>query len=197
MRVVKLALAAPALAIATPALAGFALVPQGQVAVVNKSSLTVAPPTSWNRLKGKVGPQAEAWTLDGLSLNEVVFFTGVANDQTLLKDRAKKDKPLPKFSGSMLAPDVAQLLEQTYRIAVDAPLFEVNGIAPTTFAGHQGFQINYSYTGKGDDVRRKGEATGAIISGRLYMITYAAPEIHYYDRHIGDFRALVKSATLK
>jgi hypothetical protein len=190
-------LAASALAVATPAFAGFSLVPQGQVAVVNKSTLKVTPAISWNRMRTKVGPQAEAWTLDGLSLNEVVMFTGVGSDQTLLKDRAKKDKPLPKFSGSMLAPDVAQLIEQTYRIAVDTPLFEVEGIVPQTFAGHPGFRINYSFTGKSDEVRRKGEAVGAIVGGRLYMMTFAAPEIHYYDRHIADFRALVASASMK
>jgi hypothetical protein len=43
-------------------------------------------------------------------------------------------------------------------------------------------------------VRRKGAALGTITDGKLYMISYEAPVIHYFDAHIGAYQAIVKSA---
>ncbi|MCP3729160.1 hypothetical protein M9978_01860 [Sphingomonas sp. MG17] len=183
-----------ALLAAAPAMAGFKLMPAGQPQLIRKSALTVTPGIAWNRLGARLGRNAEAWTLDGNTLNDLIFYTAIPAGQTLFREVDKKNKPLPKFDAKMLAPDVVAMFESSYRIANSTSLFSVDSVEPATFAGKPGFRFTYSFTIQNEEVRRSGEATGAIVNGQLYMITFEAPKIHYYDRNIADYRAVVASA---
>jgi hypothetical protein len=189
------AAAAAALLVAAPALA-YKLVPHGVRVSVAKSPMTVDPPIDWNRQQVRPGRNAEAWTLDGMPLNEVTFYGGIVNDQALFKEVAKATKPLPRFAATMRAPDVVQLFEASYRVAGGSSLFQVDGVEPATFAGQGGFRFTYTFTLENEEVKRRGEATGAIVGGRLYLITFEAPAIHYFDRDLDKYRALVASARL-
>lgn len=189
-------MAAALLVLAAPAGAGYKLMPAGQPATVRSSALQVTPTIDWNRLGAKVGRNAEAWTLDGQSLNEITFYAGIGDGETLFKERNKKDKPLPRFSAGMLAPDVVQLFESSYRIAAETPLFSVDKVEPATFLGRPGFRFRYSFTVQDEEVRRTGEATGAVVDGKLYMIAFEAPTLHYFDRDVANYQALVASAKL-
>lgn len=48
------------LAFATPAYAGFKLMPAGKAQPVGKLGLSVTPPNEWNRLGSKIGRNAES-----------------------------------------------------------------------------------------------------------------------------------------
>lgn len=194
MRIIHFVLAAAAMLSAVPALAGYKLMPAGQEAQVSKSTLSFTPERDWNRLTSRVGRNAESWTLDGLTLNDVTFYGGIADNQTLFREVNKTEKPLPRFSKTMLMPDVASLFEGSYRVANGTSLFTVDAMEPAVFAGQPGFRFTYSFTVQADEVRRKGEAYGAIVDGRLYMATYEAPVILYFDRDVDAFRKLVGSA---
>jgi hypothetical protein len=191
---ILIALAGVGLLVAAPAIAGFKLMPAGVPVAVAKSGLTVKPSVPWNKLGARIGRQAESWTLDGLSLNDVTFYGGIVNDTTLFKEVDKTRRPLPRFSSTMLAPDIAQLFEGSYRVAVGTSLMSIDSMEPATFAGQQGFRFTYSFTVQNEEVKRLGEARGAIIGGKLYLITYEAPKIHYFDRDVAAFRALADSA---
>lgn len=177
---------------ASPAVAGWKLVSPNTSIVILKSKLSVTPAHEWNRQSKKLGKFSEAWTMDGVALNEVVFYTGVPDGETLIKDRKKKTQPIPKFSKTMLIPDVSVLYEQTLRVTLNTPVFELTRSEPFTFAGQPGFRFNFNYVGN-DEVKRNGEAVGAIIGGQLYMITYTAADIYYYDRDLEMFRQLVST----
>jgi hypothetical protein len=194
MRKMWMAAASAALVVAVPAYAGFKLMPPGVPQLIRKSTLSVTPSIAWNRLGPRLGRNAEAWTLDGNSLNDLNFYAGIEPGRTLFREVDKKNKPLPKFSPSMLAPDVVAMFESTYRVAASTSLFTVNDAEPATFAGKPGFRFTYTFTIEGEEVRRNGEATGAVIGGKLYLVTFEAPVIHYYDKNIADYRALVSSA---
>lgn len=189
------AAAAAALMAAGPALA-YKLVRRGQPTAVAKSALTVTPAIDWNRMQRRPGRDAESWTLDGMPLNEVTFYGGVPDGRALFREVDRRDHPLPRFSATMLPPDVVQLFEASYRLAGGTALFQVDGVEPVTFAGAPGFRFRYAFTQGSDEVRRRGEATGAIIGGRLWMMTWEAPAIHYYEHNLADYRALVASARL-
>lgn len=189
-------LVAASILVATPAQAGFKLIPQGAKVSVAKSALTVTPSIDWNKMGSRPGRNAESWTLDGLSLNDVTFYGGILNDTTLFKEVNKAEKPLPRFSSNMLPPDIAQLFEASYRIAQSTSLMSIDSMAPATFAGNPGFRFIYSYTVQNEEVKRNGEATGAIIDGKLWMITYEAPAIHYFAQGLGAYHKLVESAVV-
>lgn len=196
-RMSKLALMGMAIGLAAaPAMAGYKLVPRGVPIAVAKSSLTVTPATDWNRLGARPGRNAESWTLDGLTLDDLTFYSGIANDTTLFRDAKKKTEPLPRFSSTMLAPDIAQLFESSYRVSIGTSLMSIDTVEPATFAGKPGFHFTYSFVIQGEEVRRKGEATGAVIGGKLYLITFEAPVIHYFDATRGAAKSVVDSAKL-
>lgn len=192
----KKAVVLAAVVLAATPVGAYKLVEHAKAVTVAKSTLTVTPAIDWNRAQARPGRNAEAWTLDGLSLNEVTFYGAIPADQTLFKEVDKKEKPLPRFAANMLATDVAQLFEQSYRIAGGSTLFQVDAIEPARFADNPGFRFRYSFTLRGDEVRRQGEAAGAIVGGKLYLIAYEAPAIHYFAHNLADYRALVATARI-
>lgn len=167
---------------------------KGVKVTVAESTISVIPSRDWNRLSGKIGKNAESWTLDGGQLNDVTFYGGIAPGNPLVKERSKKE-PLPKFTSTTLLVEVPELLETTYRTYRQIGAFAVNSTEPVKFLGQDGVRFTYTYT-DADELTRKGEARAAIIKGSLYMVTFDAPRLHYFDRTVGDFHALVDSASI-
>lgn len=175
-------------------LAAGRLKPAGVAVAVARSGLTVTPDRAWNK-GARPGRLSESWTLDGLSINELTFYGGIADNTTLFREVSKSERPLPRFSKTMLIPDIVQLFESSYRVALSSALFTVETVEPAPFAGAEGFRFTYNFA-VGDEVKRKGEARGAIIGGKLYMVTYEAPRIHYYDRDYASFVKIAESARI-
>lgn len=169
--------------------------PKGVVAKVGSAGISVKPPRDWNRLDIKPGKFAETWTLDGEQLNEVTFYTGVESGQPIVRERNKKREPLPKFTSNTLLVEVPELLEGTYRSYRKIAAFTLTNSAPGQFLGREGVHFSYDYTDQ-DDLPRKGNARAVIIGKKLYMITFDAPRIYYFDRVLEDYRLLAESAKL-
>ena len=192
----RLAALVLAATLVTPAIAGNSLVPGGTPVTVAKSKLTVTPPTEWNRLGARPGRSAETWTLDGDTLNDLTFYGGIEDGKPIVREVSKKSKPLPRFSGTMLLNDLPALFEQTYRVVFDTPLMEIGRVEPAAFAGRKGVHFAYKFTRPDEEVERLGEGYAAIVDGRLYMVTFEAPAIHYFANGIEAARAVATSATL-
>ena len=175
------ALAAAALA-STPALAGWKLVPAGQPVAVAKSSMTVTPESDWNRWSARPIKTSEVWTLDGTSLNELYFVAALPEGKTLFRDVAKKDRPLPKFSKTMLLPDVVEFFESSTRSALQTSLFHIDKVEPDKMSGHDAVRFTFTYAVDGDQMPRKGIGKAAVVNGQLYLVSFVAPSIHYFDR---------------
>jgi hypothetical protein len=180
-------------AVSPPALAGNSLIVPNLAVTVAKSGLTVTPDREWNKLGARPGRNSETWTLDGDSLNGINFYGGIQSGRTLFREVSKRTKPLPHFSTTMLLTDVPDFLENSYRIALDTSLFTVE---PVKFLAKDGVHFTYSFRRQGEDISRKGDATAAIVGGRLFMITFEAPALHYFDRDIGAYRRMVGTAKL-
>jgi hypothetical protein len=69
-------------------------------------------------------------------------------------------------------------------------------VRPATLAGHPAVEFDWSYTG-GDEVDRVGLVRAAIIDGKLYLINFDAPKLHYFDEHVGEVRRIMDSAWLE
>jgi len=168
---------------------------QGVAVTIADSPLTVTPRRDWNRLDGNIGKHTETWTLDGGQLNDLTFFAGIEPGKPLVRERRKKREPLPKFGSTTLLAELPELFEATYRDYKQIADFRMVDIQPATFLGQQGVVFAYEYVDQ-DELTRKGEAHAAIIGGRLYMVSFDAPRLHYFDRGIQDFRRIVESARL-
>ena len=169
-------------------------VPTTAPVAVAQSKLTVTAPAGWNRWSKRPVKQGELWSFDGPILNQLAFHGAIAPGQPLAKERNKKREPLPKFGAGMRATDIAEAYEQTARVTQGATDFVIDAIEPAVFAGNDGFRFAFHYTA--GELTRRGEARGAIIGGRLYLITYAAPALHYFDAHLSKAQAIMDSAKL-
>ncbi|HEY8592656.1 MAG TPA: hypothetical protein VIL42_07305 [Sphingomicrobium sp.] len=168
---------------------------KGKTVEIAGSNMMVTPPRDWNRLDQRPGRYAETWTLDGEQLNDVTFYGGVEPGAPLVKERNKKRDPLPKFTTSTLLIEIPELLEGTYRAYKKIGGFKLTGSRPERFLGEQGVYFTYEYIDS-DELPRKGEARAVLIGNRLYMATFDAPRLHYFDRTLADFRALADTASI-
>lgn len=176
--------------IATAASAN-SLISPGVHTNIGKSNLSASPTTEWNRLSERGGKNVEVWTLDGDGLNKITFYAGIPIGEPLLKETDKKHAPLPRVTPNMLITDIPALLESTYRIQLHTMQMSIDDEEPTVVGGHKGIKFTYSYVREDDEVQRKGEAVGAFVDDRLYIVSYEAPAIHFFDKDVGKFRELV------
>lgn len=182
-------------ALSAPAAAQWRLVEAGKPREVVSGAMVVTAPADWNRATNRPTKRTEIWTKDGTTLGELDFWLGVKQGEPLFKETSKKKAPLPKFDPAMLPTDLVEFFEDTARTVLGGSLFEVTHVVPATLAGQQGVEFEYRYTG-GDEVARRGLVRGAIIGGRLYLVNWDAPRLHYFDDHVDEVRAIMDSARL-
>jgi hypothetical protein len=101
----------------------------------------------------------------------------------------------PTFRASMLPSEIVEFYEAS--VTQGGSTFKLERLAPAQFAGAPGFRFDFSATRKSDDVALRGFGYGAVIKERLYLITFRAPRIHYYAKHLPRAEAVAKSALLK
>lgn len=96
----------------------------------------------------------------------------------------------------MLLLDIPELVQGTYRAYKQISKFEVTNTQPGTFLGRDGVHFTYEYL-DADDLPRMGEGRAVVVNKKLFMITFDAPRLHYFNRTVSDFRALADAAKLK
>ena len=190
------ALALAALAMAVPASAGWRQVDAGTARKVSDGNLYVTASGDWNRSTVDTGKRGETWTRDGAMLNDLSFFGKIKPGESLFKTNNKKRRPLPLFEADFLPTDIVDWYRDTANIVLGGSLFTVGEVRPAMLAGHPGVHFAFAYTG-GDNVERLGEVRAAVIDGRLYLITFDAPRLHYFGRDIDAVRAIMDSARLQ
>ncbi len=169
---------------------------KGKPVAIAGSLMTVTPSRDWNLLSIKPGKKAETWTLDGEQLNEVTWYGGIAPGEPLVRETSKKRKPLPKVTRETLLVELPELLEATYRSEKNIGTFKIVASSPDQFIGQPGIRFAYEYVDN-DNLPRKGEARAVLVKGLLYMATFDAPRLHFFDRSLADFVALTDSAKLQ
>jgi hypothetical protein len=169
------------------------LVSPGPQEKIAKSRLSASPASEWNRLSARGGKNVEVWTVDGDELNKITFYGGIPVGDPLLREADKKHAPLPRVTPNMLITDIPAILESSYRIQLHTMQMSVDSQEPTMVSGYKGIKFTYTFTREDDEVQRKGEAVGAFVGDRLYIVAYEAPAIHFFDKDVGKFRQLAST----
>lgn len=152
----------------------------------------VVDATGWNRFADKAPASTEFWTVDGIALDRLRFFVGVAEGEPLAKPLGKR--PLPAFRAAMSPHEIVELYEAF--TTEDASAFSVKKISPALFLGTPGFRFEFDLTRRLDDLALRGLGYGAVADGRLYLIVYSAPALHYFAKHLPAAEAAAASARL-
>ena len=105
-------------------------------------------------------------------------------DQPKVGDRAE-------FRKTMTAFEVREMYQATMVTLIKANMEDV-AVKPATFGGEEGFRLEFTFRTQSGLIRR-GFAVGAIYRDKLYMITYTAPAMHYYDALAADAENLLSS----
>lgn len=182
--------------IAAPVQAGWSLMAPEKTASVVNGGMKATPGEAWNRWSARPSERGEIWTLDGLGLNELSFFAGVRDGETLYREQDRRNLPLPRYHSDMSPVDIVELFEGSNRILLQSPLFEVEKVEPAKLGGHDGVRFRYRFVAGGEELARQGEGVAAIIEGRLYLVNFAAPAIYYFDRDLPKFHAIVDSVAI-
>ncbi len=198
MRMIPLAVSALALiGAAMPLRAEWkALVPDENVAIAGKL-MAATPGAGWNRSSARPSEKGERWTRDGLALNELTFFAGVADGETLYYEPFAARQKLPKFRSQMLPTEIVEMFENSNRMILDSSVFSITTVEPSKLGNFEGVRFSYSYAAQDEGLTRKGEAVAAIVDGRLYLVNFVAPAIHYFDRDIAEVRQLISALQLR
>jgi hypothetical protein len=184
-------------AASAPALAEWVEMPADRPAKVAKATLLVKPASAWNRSSARPSRRSEVWTRDGINLNELSFYGAIAGGEPLFRQGwTEQSGKLPLFRADMLPTDLAEFFESSNRLILQSSLFKMGKIEPATLGPHAGVRFGYSYATQGDDIDRRGEAVAAIVDGKLYMVNFIAPALHYFDANIREVRAMVAGATI-
>lgn len=157
---------------------------------------SVSVPTTMNRLQQKEGKFQEIWTVDGDGLNKIIFFGGVPDGEALLRQRDKKNNPLPRFNSKMLLAEIPAYLETSYRSYYGSPKVNIGEMSPVQFLNQKGIRFDYKYMSVEDEVVRSGMGYATVKEQKLYMIIFEAPEIFFYGRDIGVFEKIASSLRL-
>ena len=193
----SLAIATAALALLpAPAMAGWKRITVAPTDV-GKGAFVVTPQTEWSRWSSRPSKNGEIWTQDGFGLNMIHFIGQVGDGETLFKDRAKKERPMPKVRKDMLVTDLAELFEASFSIEYDVTQFDVRAMEPTKLGGHDGIRVTYEFALPNDALTRVGEARLAMVGGKVYAVNFIAPELHYFDRSIGEVQSMMDTLQLR
>lgn len=179
---------------AAPAMANNAEMRADTRATVGKAMMSVVPPVSMNRLSARPGKHAETWTLDGTQLNNFLLVAGVPAGEPLLRERQKKDKPLPRFASGLDATALFDLFAETLTAAQPGVTITPGVQRPAEQDGCSGVLAEWRETRIDDDIARQGRGLLCVKNGRFHAIALSAPALHYFARDAATVDALIQSA---
>ena len=175
----------------------YSLMPPVRTKVAN-NAFSIEPGRTWNK---NAQNQDERWTLDGNSLQELIFFNAVSG-QPLSSTRlggsafgtsvivSKKEK-LPPLASTMTLLDVQEFIEASLT-QLDAVDLYVANFQPGKFGNADGFRFDIQFAYKSGLIA-KGFVVGTIAGGRLVGMIFTAAETYYYARDLPEAERIVAS----
>ena len=175
---------------------GYTLVEPGPHSI---DKLTVNADSGWNLVPGTAAgdrKNAQRWTRDGLLLDRMVFIPAVPDGEPLRKAGAK-DAALPVFHKDMLPNEIEELLESTIvkYFGEGQAAVSTSNLRPHRFGDIRGVMFDISAVVT-ESPMYKGVVGTFIASDELYIMWYIGADPYYYDKHLADAEAIIKSATL-
>jgi hypothetical protein len=151
---------------------------------------TVEPGLAWSSsTTGKL----EMWTIDGVALENLRFFTGIADGEPLPVSRAVViDDRRPRFRSWMTAAETSDFVAES----LYGSQFTPKNVRPAPFGRASGFRFELSYTAR-DGVQRDALVAAAVVQQRLHLIAYEGTALYHFARYRGEVERIIGSVRLK
>ena len=183
-----LSAAVAALALTLAGCANVAKISTGEVVVERRISFTLD--AAWNQVNLPGRSKPVVWTQDGLPIDVLELWIGIKDGETLV-DTPKDKRPLV-FKASMAPDEIVALFEGVY--ARDGSSFTLDKAAPAQFVGGPGVRFDYTMVRKADEVRLSGVGWAAVKNGELVAMTFVAPRLGFFPRHVAKAEKAAASA---
>lgn len=185
---------AAALTMTACATQSYTLVPPG---AVNVGDLQVAAQQSWNKAPEGTGASRKAtemWTRDGLLLDRLIIIPAVPDGESIFQERDKQ-AALPKFRADMLPNEIEELTESsiTKLFGEGQASVETSNLRPQRYGNDRGMMFNMDIKVT-DSPDYRGLAGAFIADRKLYLMMYIAADPFYFDKHVDEVEALMKTA---
>jgi hypothetical protein len=159
-------------------------------------SLVLDAGPEWSRRTGGTdSPNHEVWTAEGLPLDQLHFYSGLAPGQPLALAGQRAALQVPTFREGLQPHEVVELYETV--ATLDGSTFQREKLSPAHFAGGEGFRFEFTLIRSTDQVTLRGAGFGAVRGGKLYLVVYLAPRLHFFDQHIHEVETMVASARIR
>ena len=169
-------------------------VESGSHAVGDRLSVNIDD--SWNHLDFPWIKPAQMWTMEGITVDEFLIYSGIKDGQAMHPENpgGSKQKNFV-FRSAMQPEEIVSMFEGV--LSRDDATFKLLKLEPYRFAGRSGFRFEYERIRKLDNVQLRGVAFGAVDQGELFAVLYHAPRLTFFPRHQAQVEAIAKSVSLK
>lgn len=149
---------------------------------------------AWNHLDFPGIRPAEVWTMEGVTVDEFLIYSGIKDGQAMHSDTNGQKKNFV-FRSGMQAEEVVSMFEGV--LTRDGSNFRLTRLEPYPFGGRKGYRFEYERIRKVDNVQLLGVGFGAIDQGELFALIYQAPRLTFFPRHKDRVEAIARSVAIK
>ncbi|MCX7163037.1 MAG: hypothetical protein NT083_08355 [Rhodocyclales bacterium] len=151
---------------------------------------------SWNHLDFPGIKPAQVWTMEGITIDELLVYSGIRDGQAMHPESpvGSKQKNFV-FRKTMQIEEIVSMLEGV--LSRDGSTFKLIKLEPYAFGGRKGFRFEYERIRKIDNVQMRGVGFGAIDKDELFALVYQAPRLTFFPRHQPRIEAIAKTVSIK
>ena len=177
---------------------GYTLVEPGPRPIGDKLVVNADP--GWNLAPAYVGGGGRkgnvTWTRDGVLLDRIEFVPAVADGEAIIRSN-DKSAALPTFRKDMLPNEIEELVESTIvkYFGEGQAAVSTSNLRPHKFGEQRGFMFELQAVVT-DSPMYNGVVGAFVASEELYLVWYIAAQPYYFDKHLSDAEAIIRSAKL-
>lgn len=158
--------------------------------------LTINIQGEWNHLDFPGIKPAEVWTMEGVTVDEFLIYSGIKDGQAMHPENGSNTKNKNfVFRSAMQTEEIVSLFEGV--LTRDGSTFKLLKVEPYPFGGRKGFRYEYERVRKVDGVIQQGIGFGAVDKGELFALLYQAPRLTFFTRHRERVEAIAASSSIK
>lgn len=166
----------------------------GAVSVGDRLSINIEG--NWNHLDFPAIKPAQIWTMEGVTVDELLIYSGIRDGQAMHPENAASAKKKSVvFRDTMPLEEVVSMFEAL--LTRDDSTFKLTKVEPYLFAGSKGVRFEYERIRKADSVVQTGVGFSAIDKGELFALVYQAPRLTFFPRHKARVELMAKSVLVK
>ncbi|HJW24503.1 MAG TPA: hypothetical protein VJ576_06350 [Rhodocyclaceae bacterium] len=150
----------------------------------------------WNHLDFPGIKPAEVWTMEGVTVDEFLIYSGIRDGQAMHPETAASGQAKSfVFRSAMQSEEIVSMFEGV--LTRDGSSFKLLKLEPYAFGGKKGYRFEYERNRKVDNVQLRGVGFGAVDRGELFAMLYHAPRLTFFPRHKDRVEAIAKSVVIQ